>query len=86
MTITTSRGKTFESAWADTVRTTGELMIEIADDGRLLSAIALDFEGLDAVTRTADGQAEIQYDGYSSLAGMTRDAVSRSVLITLRKE
>lgn len=86
MTITTSRGKTFEAAWADTVRTTGDLLIEIEDDGRLLSAIALDFEGLDAVTRTAEGQAEIQYDGYWVLAGMTRDAVSRSVLITLRKE
>lgn len=86
MTITTSRGKTFEASWAETVRTTGELLIDISDDGRLLSSLALDFEGIDSVTRTEDGQTPVQYEGYSILAGMTRDAVSHSVLITLRKE
>lgn len=87
MTITTDKGKTFDVnyAWGP-VRSTGELMIELAADARPLSQIAADFEGVQAFERVDENEGNMTFEGYTELVSVVRDRTRGAVLLALRKE
>lgn len=84
--IKTSRGKTFEVGFIGVpMRNVGRLMFEVKD-GRTLSLIAADFDGLESISKTDDlrpGET-VLYEGFSELTGLSRQT-DGSVRITLEK-
>ena len=86
MTITTDKGKTFEVnyAWGP-VRSTGELMIELAADARPISEIAADFEGVQVFDRPDEHQGNMTFVGYTELVSVVRDRNTGAVLLALRR-
>ena len=87
MKITTSKGKTLNVNWAFGPTSESEsLMIELTDN-RLLSEIAVDFEGNSKIKKTDEtkpGVTEI-YDGFTKLAAIQRNK-NGSVFVKLAKE
>ena len=77
MTITTSRGGTFEADWAAPGRTGLHIRL---DDPRPLSLIAADFDGVDRLS------GERGFDGPFLLTAVFRDPRSGRVTLTLGKE
>ena len=87
MTVTTSRGKTFDVEWMwGPVSSTGQLMIQLRD-ARALSKIAKDFEGCETFHRASELEGDMDFDGYTRLAGISRTqgAAGEVVQITLEK-
>ena len=86
MTITTDRGKTFEVnfAWGP-VRSTGELMIELAQDVRPLSEIAADFEGVQTFDRKDELEGDMMFEGYTEIMSVVRDRYRDTVTIAIRR-
>lgn len=87
MTLTTEKGKTFDVnyAWGP-VRSTNELMIELASDARPLSQICVDFEGVQTFERKDKDEGDKTFTGYTELVSAVRDRNSGSVLLALRME
>ena len=87
MTVTTRKGKTFDVnyAWGP-VRSTGELMIELAADARPISEIAADFEGVQVFDRPDEHQGNMTFVGYTELVSVVRDRNTGSVLLVLRRD
>lgn len=86
MTITTNKGRTFEVnyAWGP-VSSTGFLMIEIKNDDRNISEIALDFENLDKITRKDKNEGDIEFSGFTQLVGIIRKS-DNSIQIVLERK
>lgn len=88
MTVTTSKGKTFVIAWMwGPVGNTMDLMLQMEDD-RLLSDIAVDFEGVDHFHRESDTEGNMDFDGYTVLKSILRPSYElepSQVQITLAK-
>lgn len=87
MTITTDKGKTFDVnyAWGP-VRTTNELMIELAGDARPLSQICADFEGVQTFERKDEDEGDMTFTGYTDLVSASRDRSRGTVALALRME
>lgn len=89
MKVTTSKGKTYDAAWAFApMRSTGQMMMEI-NDGRRLPEIAEEMDGCEEIRARrgeAEGEPETIYAGYTRLAGMTAGRTEGSMLITLERE
>lgn len=87
MTITTSKGKTFDVNWIwGPLRGTNQVMIDL-EDARKISEIAQDFEGCASIEKTdikRDGVKEI-YDGYTELVSVVRERATGTVRVTLEK-
>lgn len=83
MTITTSRGKTFnvEWAWADK---SGILRMELKDE-RSAGEIIADFDGIETISRKSKEEGDATYSGYSALIGFNRNTEQGTVLLTLKK-
>ena len=72
MTVTTSRGKTFEIDWMwGPVGANGDLMLEYAD-ARAMSRIARDFEGCEAFHRKSETEGDMDFDGYGRIVSIVR--------------
>ena len=86
MKIKTDNGKTFDAhyAWGPVSRT-GDLMIEIPGDDRTISEIASDFEGIQTFYRVDEHEGDMTFEGYTDLISISRDRMSGSVRIALRK-
>lgn len=88
MKLTTSKGKTFTIDWMwGPVGADNSLMIQFSDD-RTLSKIAKDFEGCDHFHRESETEGNMDFDGYTVLAGITRPSYSNNpstVMLTLNK-
>lgn len=85
MTLTTSKGKTFDVSWAwAPAGEDGGLMLEY-EDGRKLSEIAADWEGCSRIHRESEEEGNADYDGYTVLRLVSRQK-SGAVQITLNKE
>lgn len=77
MTLTTSRGGTFDVDYAAPGRTGLHIRLE---DPRPLSAIAADFDGLDRLS------TDRAFDGPYALMSIRRDPRTDRVTLTLKKE
>lgn len=78
MTVTTSRNKTFRIEWMwGPVDYDGSLMLQMEDD-RLLSEIAIDFEGIEHFHRESEEEGDIDYDGYTVLKAILRPEYERN--------
>ena len=84
MKITTSKGKTFDANWIwGPLRGTNQLMIDMKD-GRRISEIAQDFEGVDRIVKTDERRGvEESYTGYTQLEGIVRENATGTVRITM---
>lgn len=83
MTITTSRGKTFDVnwAWAD-----GEMLrIELADQ-RNIAEIAEDFDGVERVERRDENEGDAVYEGYTMLTMVAKDMRKGTAQLNMIKE
>ena len=84
MTLTTSKGKTFDIDWMWGPLGPDEyLMLEYADD-RPLSKIAKDFEGCKSFHRESDTEGDMDWKGYTDLCSIGRAAPGK-VQILLRQ-
>lgn len=85
MTLTTSKGRTFDVSWAWAPENAdGDLMIEYSDN-RKISDIAEDWEGCSHIHRESETEGNKDYEGYTVLRIIARQR-SGSVQITLQKE
>lgn len=87
MTVTTSKGKTFEVDWMwGPVGVSKSLMLQLEDD-RNLSEIASDFENCANFHRDSETEGNMDFDGYTELVGIDRvqDMEPNAVQITLNK-
>lgn len=85
MTLTTSKGRTFDVSWAwAPAGEYGGLMLEY-EDGRKISEIAADWEGCSHIHRESETEGNADYEGYTVLRIIARQR-SGSVQITLQKE
>lgn len=85
MTVTTSKGKTFDTDWMwGPVGADGQLMLEYAD-GRALSEIAADFEGVERFHRESETEGDRDWDGYTRLRSVMRSGGGK-VQIALERE
>ena len=72
MTVTTSKGKTFEVDWMwGPVGYARELMLQLRDE-RPLSEIAADFEGCGSFLRDSDLEGRVEWRGYTDLKAVIR--------------
>lgn len=84
MTLTSSKGKTFEINWMwGPVGANDDLMLEYADD-RALSEIASDFEGCERFHRESETEGNKEWTGYTLLRSIMRSGRGK-VQITLMK-
>lgn len=84
MTVTTSKGKTFDIDWMwGPVGVNEDLMLEYSDD-RNLSKIAKDFEGCDSFHRESDTEGDRDWTGYTDIRSIMRSGRGK-VQITLMK-
>ncbi len=87
MKITTSKGKTFDILFISTGATFANRTLIELDDGRALSEVAADFEGLTTITKTDElrpGVSEV-YSGYTRLVSAQRNAETGTVRLMLEK-
>lgn len=84
MTITTSRGQTFDVNWAWELRTKQQLQIEL-NDTRPIADIAADFDGLETISRKSDTEGDKLYEGYTKLTAVLQNTVSGTVQLILER-
>lgn len=86
MTVTTSKGKTFEVDWMwGPTGIYDELMLQF-HDGRIISEIAKDFEDVEHFHRSSEEEGDMDWDGYTVLKAILRPEYERypsTVQITL---
>lgn len=72
MTITTSRGKTFDIDWMwGPVSIADDVMMQYHDD-RAIAEIAADFEGVEHFHRESETEGNKDYDGYTVIQSISR--------------
>lgn len=88
MTVTTSKGKTFDVDWMwGPVGYSEDLMLQYTD-GRPIWEIASDFAGCDHFHRESDTEGDMDFDGYTLLKAVIRPDMERNpdiVQITLTR-
>ncbi len=84
MTITTSRGQTFDVNWAWASHTKKQLRIEL-NDTRCIADIAADFDGLETISRKSDTEGDKLYEGYNRLTAVLQNTASGTVQLILEK-
>lgn len=84
MTITTSRGQTFDVNWAWATAGKDQLMIELRDK-RSVWEIAEDFDGLVKIERKSEEEGDATYTGYDVLMSVTRNRKNGTALLTLER-
>lgn len=84
MTITTSRGKTFDVNWAWASRTKNQLQIEL-NDTRPIADIAADFDGLETISRESDTEGDKLYEGYKRLVAVIQNLESGTTQLIFDK-
>ena len=87
MQITLSNGKKFDIRFIGTLMRDGNRVVIELEDGRALSKIAANFEGVDTITKTDDNAPNVKevYEGYSKLVGIQRNKAAETVRLTLEK-
>lgn len=86
MTLTTSKGKTFDIEWMwGPVGQNEDLMLECADE-RPLSEIAADFEGCDSFYRESDTEGDMDWTGYTGLRSIVRSGRGKVQLTLMRTQ
>ena len=83
MTITTSRGKTYDVNWA-WATSDGRLTIQLPGDFSI-AEIAEDFDGLVKVERKSEEEGDATYIGYDVLTSVIREIDKGTALLVLRK-
>ena len=72
MTVTTSRGKTFEIDWMwGPMMNTGEMMLQL-EDTRPMAEIAADFDGVRTFHRESELEGDRDYEGYTRIVSIAR--------------
>ena len=87
MTVTTSRGKTFDVDWMwGPLSDSGELMLQYHDT-RQMASIAKDFDGIDHFHRESETEGDIDFDGYTRIMSIVRvnNGAPDTIRITLSK-
>lgn len=84
MTITTSKGQTFDVLWCWGPLSDGTLMLALHDP-RPLWEIAHDMDGLTRIERKSELEGDVTYEGYSELTAISRNAQTDEITITLRQ-
>lgn len=82
MTITTSKGKTYNVNWAWALASNGKCLIEMPDP-RLLSEIAREFEGVERIERLSDTEGDMVWEGYTVLSSIRRSDRNGAVILEL---
>lgn len=83
MTLTTSRGQTYDVTWAYApVGEYGDLMLEYPD-ARPMAQIAEDWEGCERITRRSAEEGDAVYEGYTRIRSIVRRG--STVQLTLMK-
>lgn len=86
MTVTTSKGKTFDVNWMwGPVGVNDDLMLEYEDE-RPLSEIAADFEGCESFHRESETEGDKNWTGYTGLRSIVRSGRGRVQLTLYREE
>ena len=88
MTVTTSKGKTFDIDWMwGPVGEAEDLMLQLRD-GRTIAEIAADFEGCDLFYRRSDTEGDMEFAGYTSVvsAARVRRGGKEAVQLTLERQ
>ena len=87
MKITLSNGKAFDIRHIGTMLRDGNRVVIELEDGRALSKIAANFEGVDTITKTDNNNPNVKevFDGYTKLVGIQRNKAAGTVRITLEK-
>lgn len=88
MTVTTSRGKTFDVDWmGGPTSITGEVVLEYKDSRNFIDIIK-DFDNVDYFHRESDNEGNMDFYGYTKLVGITRvyNAPANTVRLTFAKE
>jgi len=83
MQLKTSLGYTYTVDWIDTVSTSGNVFMQMAD-ARALPEIAAEFDGLEWLKREDADQGNKTFEGYSVLIGIQR-VEPDIVIMTLKK-
>ena len=87
MKITLSDGKAFDIRFIGALlRNSNQVVIEL-EDGRALSKIAANFEGVKTITKTDSGNPNIKevYEGYTQLVSIHMNRAAGTVRLTLEK-
>lgn len=84
MTITTSKGQTFEVIWCWGPLSDGTLMLALKDD-RPLWEIAEELDGLTRIERKSRDEGDATYEGYSELTAIILGVRNGEVTVTLRQ-
>ncbi len=84
MTITTSKGQTFEVMWCWGPLSDGTLMLALYDP-RPLWEVARDLDGLTRIDRKSELEGDATYEGYVELVAIVRDVFASKTTVTLRK-
>lgn len=73
MTITTSKGLTYDIQWAWSLNLMGKetLMISLVDR-RSFSEIAIEFEGCDMIYRNSEEEGDLMFEGFTKLVMLNR--------------
>lgn len=85
MTVTTSKGRTFEINWMwGPVGENDDLMLEYEDE-RAMAEIAADFEGCESFRRESRTEGDREWTGYTRLRSIVRSGRGK-VQLTLCRE
>lgn len=84
MTITTSRGQTFNVNWAWAQEDENRLMIELPET-RSIGEIAADFDGLEKIDRRSESEGDRVYEGYDALTRVIKDTDKGTALLTMER-
>lgn len=80
MEIKLKNGRTYNALWIARA-SSGNVLLEMADE-RLLSVIAAEFEGVEAIEETKTG---VVYEGYTNLIRICRPSQDSTVQIALAR-
>lgn len=87
MKIETSRGKVYDvRVICTSIRKRNQVLVEIYDN-RPMNDIAVDFDGLDSFRKYDEAMEGISenYEGFSRLVGMAKNAEEGTVRLTLER-
>lgn len=84
MTLTTSKGKTYEARYVDGPTLTSGTVLARIKETRALAVVAQEFDGLESFGRESENQGNKEWTGYSELRSIRR-VTAEEVLVELAK-
>ncbi len=72
MKLKTSRGNEYTIQWAAATERAGGMLMLMLLDGRKLSEIAAEFEGVERFERISEQQGDEVYEGFTRLEAISR--------------